>query len=687
MESRVRNPWHDPRTTKYGRKFRRYRSDNRRMPYGELSAIVGNVKEKESRGDGVLSKMVSTTILVVYVGFKEEMSSLIGIGEVSNDRVQVTNSQMLASACPIEMTGDLESFEYFLPSWISEHLGERYYMANEVNQLPLPPLEESPPRDELPDQGENPGGDAHSSLATEINSMTQDDLDHLRESYSFPTGVQTRIPKEGETILSTCTGENNWEFFPSKVPGEKVPQVPRSWGTPGKRCNKLPILTDTEEERTKKVFDKIRPGGYFNVPTVLNSRTFHQFFASDRAEMSSNGRDNDTSGDVTVAALGDEGEFRHPRDEHPRSESPRYGSVEYPRTIKNEWGRILPPLPDLTILRLLGGKVQDPLGLGLFSSSSSSDSRSKSWSDSGLPLELRSDAMSKRISLTKLTKKVEESKVATSSSKGVVIKEIWPRDEAPDSSSSKKVKNNEFKGKETIPPLEAKKLKPGKAASRETMRLAAPGEGPSKKLGEVLGSGASVMTSADVAEKILAVGIVLGYSLAVRSRDIGNDDAFHVARAKSAETKMIRAQNRAIEMEGLLAESGEREQKVAEEMAKLRDDWEAITKKLAKMEMVVADLKPRSSPLKSLNLQRIFRKQSKMLLPNTSERGSTFARGSLLTTIPISGLTSTAWIWIAIYLRGRRLRPRRIRNKEKGKARPTPCLLKHLFFVLAMYNT
>ncbi|GFZ06968.1 hypothetical protein Acr_18g0011380 [Actinidia rufa] len=234
---------------------------------------------------------------------------------------------------------------------------------------------------------------------------------------------------------------DDWEFFPSIASGERAPQA--------NVANKLPILTDTEEERTKKVLDKIGPGGYFNVPAVLDSRTFRRFVAPSRAEMSSSGGDNDASGDGAVAASGDE-----------------------------------------------GGKVQDPLGLGPFSLSSSSDSGSYLAT------------MSKRISLTKLPKKVEESKAATSSSKGVVIKEKWPRDEVPDSSPNKKVKNNESKAKETIPPPEAKKLKPNKAMSRETVRPAAPGEGPLKKPGEVLGSGASVMANAAVAEKILT-GVIL----------------------------------------------------------------------------------------------------------------------------------------------------------------------------------
>ena len=37
--------------------------------------------------------------------------------------------------------------------------------------------------------------------------MTQDELDRLRESHSFPPSVQIRLPEEDETIVSTRLGE------------------------------------------------------------------------------------------------------------------------------------------------------------------------------------------------------------------------------------------------------------------------------------------------------------------------------------------------------------------------------------------------------------------------------------------------------------------------------------------------
>ena len=39
------------------------------------------------------------------------------------------------------------------------------------------------------------------------NIMTTNELDSLKESCSFPSNVQIRMPKEGETIVSTRSGD------------------------------------------------------------------------------------------------------------------------------------------------------------------------------------------------------------------------------------------------------------------------------------------------------------------------------------------------------------------------------------------------------------------------------------------------------------------------------------------------
>ena len=115
--------------------------------------------------------------------------------------------------------------------------------------------------------------------------------------------------------------------------------------------------------------------------------------------------------------------------------------------------------------------------------------------------------MLKRISLSKLAKKVEEGedKAATSSTKSVVIIEKRHREEVPDSSPSKKGKIDDSKGKKTMLPPEVLKTKPSRLASK---RLVALEEGTSARPSDALGSGASMMVSASVVEKIL-VGVIL----------------------------------------------------------------------------------------------------------------------------------------------------------------------------------
>ena len=87
--------------------------------------------------------------------------------------------------------------------------------------------------------------------------------------------------------------------------------------------------------------------------------------------------------------------------------------------------------------------------------------------------------MSKKIILKKLGQLEEKSKVATPSSKGVVIQEKRLRDEVLDTSPAKKGKTTaDSKGKETMPLPKAKKTKSSKLASRETSRLVAPRRTP-----------------------------------------------------------------------------------------------------------------------------------------------------------------------------------------------------------------
>ncbi|PSS36116.1 Glucosamine-1-phosphate N-acetyltransferase like [Actinidia chinensis var. chinensis] len=162
-------------------------------------------------------------------------------------------------------------------------------------------------------------------------------------------------------------------------------------------------------------------------------------------------------------------------------------------------------------------------------------------------------------------------------------------------------KEAKSKGKETLPPPAAKKAKSSATTSTPAIKGArpamAPWEGNSANPGVTLGPGTSKLGNPSVAEKILAgvilhadkekvnklsldqvvtkffhiVGqaVVLGSSLTIRNRDIGNDAAFQITRAELPEIEM-------------------REQKATEE---LKEKIEAV----ARLEAEVAELKKNES--------------------------------------------------------------------------------------------
>ncbi|PSS08000.1 Platelet-derived growth factor receptor beta like [Actinidia chinensis var. chinensis] len=96
---------------------------------------------------------------------------------------------------------DVVNLENSLPSWISDHLGEKSFKEDEVIQLPFSPKEDPPSPEGSPSVA------ISSPIEREINIMTQDEQDCLRETHSFPPSIQIRLPEEDETIASTCPGK------------------------------------------------------------------------------------------------------------------------------------------------------------------------------------------------------------------------------------------------------------------------------------------------------------------------------------------------------------------------------------------------------------------------------------------------------------------------------------------------
>ncbi|GFY94436.1 hypothetical protein Acr_09g0008820 [Actinidia rufa] len=374
---------------------------------------------------------------------------------------------------------------------------------------------------------------------------------------------------------------DEWEFPSGTAASDSIPRVPRSWGTPGKSCNKLPTLSEVDAKRTETVFGKIEPGGYFEVSKVLGSRTFRKHFAVGCTALSTSGGDNTTSGD--------DGEFVTCED-----------SVEYlgviRRGIEGAIRRALPGIPDETLLRWLGGKVKDPFtNLMSGKSGSSSDSGSDSISDSELPLELRFDAISARVGAPALgektrgkaeAEKIVKATTAKPPTKGVVIWEKRTREGdhvieigEPDSS----------KGKEAAPPPPPKRFKSTRGAIM-------PG-GVLLLTGVISASDKEVDQLSEndlVAKSFHALGqvVVFASSLAFRSQEHLHDIDFHMARADSAELELVKAQKRAVKAENRLAELSEEGSKPGTEVDDLKATVAELTNKLAKAkELAIEDFK------------------------------------------------------------------------------------------------
>ncbi|GFY96583.1 hypothetical protein Acr_11g0008890 [Actinidia rufa] len=499
-----------------------------------------------------------------------------------------------------------EESEQSLPSWISDHLGAKSYI-DETSQSPSSPPPNSPKMDT-------------SSLTKEGNVMTQAELDKLGSTYSFPSGIRLRIPGDGETILSARQGEVAfyeaaflaglrlplhptireilihykicpaqlspnawrsvicslviWRYFKRHMTCFEGPRA-TSWGTPGefllrcflclvslwspdmrfsgKSCNKLPTLSEIDAKRTEAILGKIEPGDYFQVSKVLGSRTFNKHFAVGCTALSISGGDNTTSGD--------EGEFVTHED-----------SVEYLGVIRRDIGgairRALPGIPDETLLRWLGGKVKDPFtNLLSGTSGSSSDLGSVSTSDSELPPELRSDAMSAR-GKTKAEKATKTT--AKPPTKGVVIREKRTREGDPLIEISEL---DTSKGKEAVPPPPPKRFKSNRGAINARGR--ATEAGTSSHGGDV---GSESMSDASVARKLL-------------TRVIPAFDKEEVDRL--SENELVAKSFHALgQAENKLAELSEEGSKPGNEMGDLKATVAELTKKLAKAkELAIEDFK------------------------------------------------------------------------------------------------
>ncbi|GFZ14318.1 hypothetical protein Acr_24g0005080 [Actinidia rufa] len=515
-------------------------------------------------------------------------------------------------------------------------------MTDEINQSPSSPMEGSPE--------ESPLIAIHPSVEEKTNIMTLEELNALRDTYSFPSGVQIRLPDEGETITSTRPGEPNsfptlgealfalwrcgeyikysislsefrnlfslnsnpkpdqgWLYFkarnkkvllggyPSNVKGWKskfffvsgdeweipegtsrkgAPRVPRTWGIPNNHCNNPPRLYGDEPKVFEEIFWSVEQSSLdaSPCPCYWIRNHFCRVFVSLGSRASRTAGDNLPSREAPSSSS-DMGESQNPHEQARRESPSRDDSYECLGSIRTE-------------LR-------------------SSNPSSESCSDSSLPVELESDAMSKRVSFKKISEKLGKSAGASSGSpipaKGVVIGEKRAGESITSSPSKKGKADDGLKGKGVESGLDDKKkaTSSSKASAAPTAAPSRPGEGTSAHLGIVPGP-PSILGSPSVAERLLwgvilpadkekvdkltldqtamklfhVIGqaLVLGSSLVVHSREAGEQASLQEGRVASMETEVARLQKVAADLEQQLAESRAREQQTNHELAKMKSD-------------------------------------------------------------------------------------------------------------------
>ncbi|GFY96533.1 hypothetical protein Acr_11g0008390 [Actinidia rufa] len=301
----------------------------------------------------------------------------------------------------------------------------------------------------------------HPSVEEKTNIMTLEELNALGTFIPFPPVVQIRLPEEEETITSTRPGEVAFyeaafpaglrfpvhntirysislsEFrnlfslninpkpdqtglyfkarnkkvllggYPSNVKGWKSKfffvsgdewEIPEEKSRKGaarvrghKHCNNPPRLFDDEMKVFEEIFRSVEESGRFSVPVLLDSKSFHRVFASPGSRASRTASNHPPSGEA-VSSSSDVGESRNPHEQARRESPSRDDSI---------------------------------VCLGPSDRMRSSNPSSESCSDSSQPVELESDAMSKRVSFKKIGEKLGKAAGASSGTpapaKGVVI--------------------------------------------------------------------------------------------------------------------------------------------------------------------------------------------------------------------------------------------------------------------------
>ncbi|XP_057489435.1 uncharacterized protein LOC130775314 [Actinidia eriantha] len=341
--------------------------------------------------------------------------------------------------------------------------------------------------------------------------MTLEELNALRDTYSFPPGVRVRLPDEGETIISARSGEV--AFYEAAFPADLCFPIHPTIRLILQFYNICPAQLVPNAWRS--IACSIAMWRVFKYTLSLSE--FRNLFS-----LNSNPKL-------------DQGWLYF----NARNKKAFLGG--YPSNVKGWKSKFF---------FVSGNEWEIPKGL----------------SQDGVPRVLRTwgiPTMSKRISFKKLGEKFKKSANVSSGTPAPAIGVVIGEKRAEESKKA----NSSSKAPAT----------PATASSR-------PGEGTSANLSTVLGPTASILGSPSVAEKLLwgvippadkekvekltldqtatklfhVIGqkaLVLGSSLAIRSREAGEQASLQEGRAASMETEVARLQKLAADLEQQLAEA------------------------------------------------------------------------------------------------------------------------------------
>ncbi|GFY85493.1 hypothetical protein Acr_04g0002310 [Actinidia rufa] len=560
----------------------------------------------------------------------------------------------------------------------------------------------------------------HPSVEEKTNIMTLEELDALRDTYSFPSGVQIRLPDEGETITSTRPGEvafyeaafptglrfplhntirlilqfynicpaqlvpNAWRSitcsmalwrarnkkvllggYPSKVKGWKIKfffvsgdewEIPEGTSRVDKHCNNPPRLYGDEPKIFEESFRSVEESGRFSVPLLLDSKSFRRVFVPPGSRASRTAGDNLPSKEAPSSSS-DVGESQNPHEQARRESPSRDDSIEYLGSFRTELSRLLPHIPDLILLRWTGGKVLDPI-LDHFLNDPSSNPSSESCSDSSLPVDLESDAMSKRVSFKKIGEKLGKSVGASS---GTPV-------------PAKGVVIGEKRARESIASSPIKKGKADDGSKGKKVDIGPEGKKKATSSGKALTPPATASprpgegSSANLGTVLGPTAFMLG-SPSVAEKllrgVIPPADKEKVEKLTLDQTAMklfhVIGQVDA-DLEQQLAESRAREHQANDELAKAKSDQDSLSDKFERSGVLVNELREALNKSKEFAVEE-FKSSSEFMVAVEDSASKYFGEGKL------NPSTLKALWSIKIYWRSKTRPMRRMKRKKLARTR------------------